>query len=159
MRRDWLQITSNVAIVVGLIVVIFELNQNSHHVRAQLVMDDYNIDIARYNDLMGDNPATAIAKAWQDPSLLTPEDEIVVDAYLRSKYLSLGVTQYFAVDLDIFVLWEPVARADAQELFVHPYARQWWQMGRQANWGGHRPLDRLIDEVVEEFERAESSSE
>ena len=41
MKRDWIQITSNIAIMIGLGVVIYELNQNYIHARVQLLNDDY----------------------------------------------------------------------------------------------------------------------
>ncbi len=109
---------------------------------------------------MGEDPANAIAKAWHDPDRLTPEDEIVVDAYLNRRYLSLGVTVYFAEDLEIFAFWERVARSDAEALYKYPYARQWWRKYRQENSANLHPLlDSLIDGVVAEFERAESGAQ
>jgi hypothetical protein len=155
-RRDWLQISSNAAIIIGLIVIVYELNQNHHHVRAQLVMDDYSHLLAEISTLMGENPATAIAKARQDPSRMTPEDRIVVNAYLESKYIRNGATMYFAEDLEVFTFWEEIARYEFQEEFRFPYPRQWWREHTQAHRDWHEPLDRLLDELLVEFENEEA---
>ena len=153
MKRDWLQICSNIAIVVGLIVVIYELNQNNHRVRAQLVMDDYANVLSHWSDLMGDDPAAAIAKAMQDPSMLTPSDRIIVDAHLRRAYTRLHSTMYFAEDLEIFTFWEDIARSAISEEFSYPYAREWWQRFRGTRQGWNEPLDRLVDEVMVEIKQ------
>ena len=94
MKRDWLQIGSNVAIVIGLLVVIYELNQNHQHVRAQLLLEDYGNGLAHAGHLLGENPAAAIAVARTDPEKLTEEQKIVVDAHLTYVYRRLSSQSY-----------------------------------------------------------------
>ena len=80
MKRDWLQIFSNVAIVVGLFILIYELNQSHKQARALLVNDDYVSVREHLHTLMGENPAAAIAKARLNHESLTEEEKVVLDA-------------------------------------------------------------------------------
>ena len=102
MKRDWIQITSSVAIVIGLVVVIYELNQNFLNARAQLTHDDYVNIHAHLYTLMGENPALAIAKARKSPHELTEEDRIVVDAHLFSQYLFFESYEYISQTTGVF---------------------------------------------------------
>jgi hypothetical protein len=147
MNRDWLQICSNLAIVVGLVVVVYELNQNHLHVRAQLVMDDYTNVLGRHSDVMGENPASVIAKARSNPEQLTEEERIVADAHLSYVYVQLG-SQSYMTTLGIFEYWKEIAVPVVNEIYDYPYARAWWKEHRTAKreWAGE--LDALIDQIL-----------
>lgn len=96
MQRDWLQVSSNIAILVGLIIVIYELNQNHVHARSQIINDDYiNIETHLYT-LVGENPAAAIGMARTNPDKLSEQDRIVVDAHLLAQYFQLEAYEYIS---------------------------------------------------------------
>jgi len=82
MKRDWLQLISNAAIIVGLVVVIFELKQSRDIARTHLIKADYVAIQSRLYALMGENAADVVAKAKTAPSELTDGEKIVVDAHL-----------------------------------------------------------------------------
>ena len=46
MKRDWLQILSNLAIIVGLVIVIYELNQSRQLAYGQILTEE----LSRIND-------------------------------------------------------------------------------------------------------------
>jgi len=81
MKRDWLQLTSNLAIIAGLIVVIFELNQTRGLAFGQMIDGEFAMNNDRFIAAMGEAPQGALAKATFDPSSLTPEDAVVLDAH------------------------------------------------------------------------------
>jgi hypothetical protein len=148
MKRDWLQIASNVAIVIGLIVVVFELNQSHQHVRAHLVMQDYTNLLSLQSDLMGENPALAIAKSRTSPGELTDAERIVVDAYLNHQYVRVGSASYME-QLGIFESWrEMVPLLD----YDSTYARGWWATHSEARRAWNAELDRLINEHLSRLE-------
>ena len=65
--RNWFQIISNVAIIVGLGLVVYELNQSKQLAFVQFMNDDF----ARLTDvrlaMMGDDPREALARAVSLP--------------------------------------------------------------------------------------------
>ncbi len=87
----WITIIGNAGLLIGVALVIFQINQNSELVREQLDQavwtDDMNLQLA----IMGENPAVAIATAIENPSTLSVEDSRVLDAYIL--YWSLANTR------------------------------------------------------------------
>ena len=87
----WITLAGNAGLLIGLALVIFQINQNSELVREQLDQarwtDDLNLQLA----LMGENPAAAIATAIESPSELSVEDSQVLHAYIT--YWSLSQTR------------------------------------------------------------------
>ncbi len=148
MKRDWLQITSNLAIIVGLVIVIYELNQTQLHVRSQLLMDDFVSRQTLENTIMGDNSAAAIAKARSDPEQLTAEERIIVEAHLASVFIRLESYEYIA-DVGVFTdTWRDVIPIVANEVFDYPYARSWWARYRTRETWWNLELTRLMDESL-----------
>ena len=148
MKRDWLQITSNLAIIAGMGIVIYELNQTQMHVRSQLLMDDFISRQTLENTIMGDNSAAAIAKARSDPEQLTAEEKIVVEAHLTSVFIRLESYEYIEIIGVFDDTWELAIPFEASEVFDYPYARTWWAEYRKREMYWNRDLTRLMDESL-----------
>ena len=76
----WLMIIGNFGLFIGVVLVVFQINQNSELTREQL---NYSIWTDRMNvqlAMMGENPAAAVAKALEAPSEITVEESKVLDA-------------------------------------------------------------------------------
>ncbi len=90
----WLSLAASLAILVGLVLVAIELNQNTEHLRLQL-MDQI---IARSSEgnraLLGENPTAAIEKSVREPESLTHAEFLIVDAYLIN-VLSVWEDRFF----------------------------------------------------------------
>ena len=88
---QWITIVGHAGLLIGVALVVFQINQNSELVREQLDQarwtDDLNLQLA----IMGENPAAAIATAIENPSTLSVEDSRVLDAYIT--YWSLAHTR------------------------------------------------------------------
>ena len=103
-RREWFQILSNVAIVAGLIFVIFEMYQT--RVSSQLdVASDFMSDIVDFRiALQGENPGELIAKACLTPDELSEEDLFILqyswsaELGLVERYLFLENVMNLAMD-------------------------------------------------------------
>ena len=78
---NWLQISASIGIVIGLVLVIWELRQSQDIARAQMVDSTFghiaDLDIAE----LGEEPAPIQAKACEQPKELTRADLIVLDAF------------------------------------------------------------------------------
>ena len=71
------QIISSIGLVVGLVLVIIELNQSKVIAQAQLASDSWRVGIDRMIAQMGENGPAAMAKACND-ALLSDEDKITL---------------------------------------------------------------------------------
>jgi hypothetical protein len=146
MKRDWVQIVSNMAIIVGLVVVIFELRQSHTIAEAQLTNEDYGTIRGHYSALMGDNAADALAKAKAAPDKLTDAERIVVDAHLLSLYVQLGAYEFIADTTGFYEDWQEVVPVMYKREFNFPYARDWWLRERALAKPWSSDLDRMLDD-------------
>jgi len=82
---DWIQITTGLTVLVGVALVIWELNQTRDLVYTQITQDtmsDYSQDnVARY----GEGASSALYRACLEPENLQPQDFFVLDAYFRNQ--------------------------------------------------------------------------
>ncbi len=77
-----LTLGANLGVLVGLIVLIVELNQNSDHLTLQL-LDQLRAREFNHNSIfIVENPAPVIEKSLIDPENITYTEFRVLDAYL-----------------------------------------------------------------------------
>ena len=80
--NDWLAIGTNVAVIVGLVLVVLELNQNSALARLGLIDDHNSMENELILAIMDNTPKDAIAKSIECPEKLDLSDYVVLDSYL-----------------------------------------------------------------------------
>jgi len=150
MQRDWLQLVSNTAIIVGLVVVIFELKQSHDIARTQLIRDDYIAIQSHLIALMGENAAVAVAKARSAPNELTDAEKEVVDTHLLVLYSQLGSYEYIADTGTLYYDdWMDVPPVVLNRQFNFAYARDWWIRERALEKPWTTDLDQMFDEHFE----------
>lgn len=78
----WLSLGGNVAVLIGLILVAYQINQEAELQKIQL-FSDATTAINEFNlAMLGDNPTQVVAKSIEDPGSLTLSEYQVMDAYL-----------------------------------------------------------------------------
>lgn len=85
--KEWLQILSNLALLVGIGLVIFEMQQNQTLVRAQLASDGISDRMELATSLIGETPNEVLAKACFSPGELTEEDKLELRRIMRAHIL------------------------------------------------------------------------
>ena len=80
----WLSLFANFALLLGLGLVAYELNQNSQLARASLIHEGNALENQVWANLYGETPAEVIAKAVQCPEKMTYADFMAMDAFLFS---------------------------------------------------------------------------
>ena len=88
MNRDWLQLLTNIAVVVGLVLLIYELNQSRNLTRAQVVDTVYGAAITRNLALVGETPHETIAKSVFRPEDITESDTVVLTQFYTALLIS-----------------------------------------------------------------------
>lgn len=79
---NWLQVGANLGIILGLVLVGFQLKQNSDLLKVQLLFEESQSFISHERLMMGENPAAAWARSLEDPDGLSLEEARIMDAYL-----------------------------------------------------------------------------
>ncbi|MEM1433840.1 MAG: hypothetical protein AAGG11_07300 [Pseudomonadota bacterium] len=88
MKKDWLQVTTNVGVVIGLVLLIYELNQSRDLTRAQVVDSVYDAAVTRNLALLGENPEAAIARSVFRPDELSEQDAVVLTQFYTAMLVS-----------------------------------------------------------------------
>ncbi|MEM8767542.1 MAG: hypothetical protein AAGE43_08875 [Pseudomonadota bacterium] len=88
MKRDWLQIITNIGVVFGLLLLLYELNQSRDLTRAQVVDSLYETVVIRSLSLIGETPEAAIARSIFQPDELTESEAVVLSQFYTSLLVS-----------------------------------------------------------------------
>lgn len=80
----WLQVSANIGIVLGLVLVGFQLKQNSELARIQLLYEESNRAIELETEVVGERAAEVWAKSIQAPEDLTLAEIRIMEALLWS---------------------------------------------------------------------------
>ena len=148
--QHWFQIISNIAIISGLAVVVYELNQSKQLAWGQMAESTVSRVADRNLATMGENPQEALAKAVLHPADLTEEDAVTLDAYYMSVVIDwtllYGTSEIAGIDRD----WRRTVRFEAAREFSSDPGRRWlkaWAEGIY-DWSGMNQIAELALEAV-----------
>ncbi len=157
---NWVQILTGLAVVVGLGLVIWELQQTREVVFAQLTSDAYGSVTQQQTTVMGETAADAIAKACDAPESLTTTDLIVLDAYFGElinrmrKNIAISMrTGFYSGENQYRDAWTGIL----QRLFETIPGRVWWEqkahrlLQSEAASDHGQPLQQFGDSVLNEL--------
>ena len=127
--KGWLQLSANVAILAGLILVIFQLRQNADLLEFQILKQDADSYISAELMMIGENYADTWQKMIEEPESLNLAEIRAIESHLwahdivrwRSLY---DLNSRGLLDEDA---WKRGIREDLEYELAHPYGRAWWE--------------------------------
>lgn len=146
MKYDWPRLLSNSAIILGVALVVYELDQNRQLALDQARLDDFIAMQAFENTLMGDNPTAAIVKARNSPNELTPEKAMVVDAYFDSILTRFDSYEFISIFANFQANPGPMLQYDFDKYFNFEYARTWWEREKEYGALSRVSITRAFDD-------------
>ena len=81
--NTWVQTVTSVALIVGLALVIWELQQARDATLSELYSQGFQIISQTNNSILGEEPIRVLAKACDTPEKLTREDLLVLSFYYQ----------------------------------------------------------------------------
>jgi hypothetical protein len=125
--NHWLTPLANVALLAGLVLVAYELNQNRSLARLDLVNEGNVVQNQIWANLMGDLPGEVIARAIECPEEMTYADFMAMDAYLYTTMNTL-YRNYELAQEGIFTAeeWREPVKTYASWFLGNPFGRAWW---------------------------------
>ncbi len=126
--NDWLRIVADLGILVGIVLVLVQLNQNEDLMRSQIMNQYFDSYSAYEASFAGENLPDIWEKSLVDPENLTLSEMRALEAvtfaplvrwinlYRQNKAGVLG-------DMD----WKEEVEMDATWIFKGPYAHAWWK--------------------------------
>lgn len=128
---DWIQIATGIGVSIGLILVIFELQQTQAISLAQLTSDGADQALQRHIADLGETPYVAYEKACSDQSALTGEDFFILDA--SNRQLLLLVQRAYVINdrTDLYdEVWKAIAGRSFPRVLDNEPGRIWWELFR-----------------------------
>ena len=128
--NNWLQIAANLGILIGLILVGFQMRQNSELLGAELVFTENqrNIDYARV--LAGENPSSVFAKHLTNLEDLNFQEQIEIDAFYYLYFENWRSMHYLASIGLTGDEWKIRINDDVHWLLDNPYGKARWESGQ-----------------------------
>lgn len=144
---SWLQVTANIGILGGLILVGLQLQQNSEILQAQMMSAESQSLIGQEMQIIGEHGATAWVAAMSDPTNVTAEQHRIMEAIFWSAVESWRHVE----QLDKLGLAEVDARGRVQDeapwYFGNTYGQAWWITRRDGS-GLSSELKQVVDEAI-----------
>lgn len=127
--RSWLSLAANLAILAGLVLVAFELHQNSQLTRTALIAEGSALENQIWTPLLGEVPADVIARVAECPQQLTYADFTVLDAFLYMSFNDV-YREYQLNQEGLFSEEEWKAEVDAYTHWFmgNDFGRAWWDV-------------------------------
>lgn len=121
----WVQLLGNLAIVAGIAIVIFELNQNKQLAYAQMFSEGHSELDNQFLAMQSDDPRRTFFKAEFCPNELSGEDVVTLSAYYE-RYVS-GWQRIYRTNriADLNRPWQAVVAKDIRTVFSSNLARRW----------------------------------
>lgn len=124
---NWLSLIANFSILAGLVLVAFELNQNSELARVALINDENAAVNELMTSMMGENASDVLAKAMECPAQMSYADYMAVDSYL---YTSMNIVyrNYEISKEGLFTNseWKADVANYAHWYLDSEFGRAWW---------------------------------
>jgi hypothetical protein len=124
----WLTLVANVGILLGLILVILEINQNSQIARASLINEGNNGANQIWSTLMSGSANESIARAVECPAQMSYADYMVFDTYLFASFNNI-YRDYQLSQEDLYTEeeWRTSVEAYAHWYLGNPIGAVWWR--------------------------------
>ena len=153
----WLQLITSVGLLVGIGLVIVQIQQASNLARAQLRSDIELADQQQELAMLGENPAEAWAKSILAPHSLSPAEVKIMDSWLYSHlsfWRRLEILEQEGILESGYT--ETSLRSGVQVYFSNPFAKRWWEIERDSDYDGadfRRSVDAAVSELSDNFGR------
>ncbi|MFT5610213.1 MAG: hypothetical protein ACI9WC_001407 [Arenicella sp.] len=125
---NWIQVSANVGILAGLLLVGLQMKQNSDLLKIQLSYAESGRYIQNERVMWGENPAEIWAKSIEKPALLTLAEQRVIESII---WVNVEEWQaaYRLSKLNLMEdEWKDRVRNEVSFILANDFGRAWWTM-------------------------------
>ena len=160
-RKDWnswLQISSTLAVLAGVVLVIAQLRQNAELIELQILKQESESYIQNFAEILPENFTQVWLKAIDDPQSLTRDEIFAVDLYLYARSVARWRAMYDLSERGLLEdsEWQQRVAEDAPSALAYPFGRAWWEGIKR--WGATLPNEHiespLPEDLVDAIDRA-----
>ena len=134
--ENLIQIITATAVVIGLGLVIWELQQTKSLAVTQIVHGDFDNYTQNLTSIYGEDLNRVLATACFEPNKLDQAGGFVLDAYFDRQLLYIQRVRVQVNEAGFDSPWRTIARTRTQEILSFPQGRQWlmnsdhWYLGQ-----------------------------
>lgn len=143
-----MQTVSAVAIVIGVILVVAEMRQNSNLMRTQLINEVYSDHFAYLRQVMGENPSPTLIKACFHPEDLTEAEFSVASAAMDYRYDTVARTKRIEESGDLGLQWRKRAEISLRRLLETPLGRLDFETTKEVAWYWDPEIVEIAEKVL-----------
>ena len=155
--NNWLQVSANIGIVLGLVLVGVQLKQNSDLTKIQLLYEESQRAVDLELQVVGERGAEAWARSITDPENLTLEEIRIMEALLWSFVeVQRGTYRLATLGLIEDEDWQQRVNQEVTFWLADRYALAWWN-NYSGNSSNVPPI--LRDAINARIEAIERSTE
>ena len=121
-----IQAVTLIAIIAGVLLVVFELRQSREIARAQLYSDGLTLAVQNDNAIIGENPGLVLAKACFDPEALTPEEKFILQNIYVRQLNTIGRIMRIEDVSDVYEKGTWKSSIALFPILSTAYGRAWW---------------------------------
>jgi len=149
-RDNWLQISTTVAVLIGIALVVIELQQNSDLVELQILKQDAEAATDRGISILPDNIYEIRQKSIDNPEDLTHLEFRALDGLLWYSTVNRWRGLYDLAEQGLLEdeVWRTAVKEEAPIFLAYPFGRAYWERMREV--ATYLPADFVvgIDEVL-----------
>ena len=125
--NDWLRVIADLGILVGIVLVLVQMNQNDDLMRSQIMNQYYDSNAEYEASFAGENLPAIWEKSLLDPENLTLAEMRALEAVTFAP-LFRWINLYRQNEDSVLgkMDWKEEVQMDATWIFKGPYARSWW---------------------------------
>ena len=131
---DWMQIVIGMGVLVGIALVIWELDQGHDIAVNEALASDFSKAMSQYQSILGEDPAATIEKACRSPDNLDLRDTTILNGYFNSLLMTplQQSQQYRRASLGLDDSWRRSAGPALSTILGTPFGQFWWAGLRDA---------------------------
>ena len=147
----WLALGANIGVLVGLLLVLLQMNQNEELLRVQITNEFFESYIAADTTFAGENLPAIWQKSVEEPENLSIAEMRAMEAQTFSP-LSRWVSLYRLAEAGIVdnSFWKSQVDMDVTFYFTSPYGRAWWEVFKEQLPVSYLPTE-LKDRIDEKL--------
>ena len=143
----WIQVATGIAVVAGLGLVVWELQQVKTLTRAQLTSDHFAAEFGLDASVMGENPSDTLAKACSDPTQLSHSEVRILSELYGTRLEFVERIKILTQRDGIYEegYWETRLRTELAQVFDSAFGRVWF-LQQHPDWYSEGLRPTLIGE-------------
>jgi hypothetical protein len=146
------QAVSNIAVLLGVFLVILQLRQNADLLEMQLIKQESESYVQNLTEILPEDFTDTMFRAVENPQELSRKEIFEVDLFLWSRGISRWRSLYDLAERGLLSHseWQRAVSEDAASVFAYPFGRAYWDNLKESQSTIPDELIQAIDSVLAE---------